>query len=111
MAENVKLLVYPAKDVAASKALMKAFLGVEPYVESPYYVGYRAGDLEVGLDPSGVAMIAYTEVKDVAASLKTLVAAGAATVQEPKDVGGGMLIAQVQDANGNVVGLRQLPKP
>ncbi len=110
MAENVKLLVYPTKDLEASKALMKAFLGVDPYADTPYYVGYKSGELEVGLDPHGEAVIAYTEVADVEASLKSLVEAGASTVQDPKDVGGGMLIAQVKDGNGNVLGLRQLPK-
>jgi predicted enzyme related to lactoylglutathione lyase len=32
---------------------------------------------------------------------------GAVIVQDVKDVGGGLLIAQVKDADGNVVGLRQ----
>jgi predicted enzyme related to lactoylglutathione lyase len=35
---------------------------------------------------------------------------GAEIVQDVKDVGGGMLIAQVKDADGNVVGLRQESK-
>ena len=108
MAQAITVLVYPAKDLEASKALMKAFLGVEPYADSPYYVGYKAGRLEVGLDPNGEAVVAYTEVADINASLQALVAAGATTVQDPKDVGGGMLIAQVKDGSGNVVGLRQL---
>ena len=110
MANNIKVLVYPAKDLDASKALFKAFLGIEPYADSDYYVGYRAGELEVGLDPNGQEVIAYIEVEDIAASLQTLVDAGATTHQDPKDVGGGMLIAQVKDANGNILGLRQLPK-
>jgi predicted enzyme related to lactoylglutathione lyase len=110
MAQDIKVIVYPTKDLEASKALFGAFLGVEPYVDSPYYVGYKAGDLEVGLDPNGQAVIAYTQVSDIQASLQTLVDAGATTVQEPKDVGGGMLIAQVQDASGSVVGLRQVPQ-
>jgi predicted enzyme related to lactoylglutathione lyase len=107
MAENIKVLVYPAKDLEAGKAFFKTFLGVEPYAESPYYVGYKAGDLEVGLDPHGEAIVAYIDVEDIKASLQTFLDAGASTVQDPKDVGGGLLIAQVKDANGNVLGLRQ----
>jgi predicted enzyme related to lactoylglutathione lyase len=110
MAENVKLLVYPAKDLDASKTLFKAFLGIEPYVDGEYYVGYKADNMEVGLDPNGQEIIAYIEVEDIKESLQTLLDAGAATHQEVKDVGGGMLIAQVKDANGNVIGLRQLPQ-
>jgi predicted enzyme related to lactoylglutathione lyase len=103
---DIKVLVYPAKDVEKAKTLMSAFLGVQPYVDSPYYVGYKVGDLEVGLDPNGSAIIAYTDVTDIEQSLKELVDAGAEIVQGPKDVGGGLLIAQLKDANGNIVGLR-----
>ena len=52
MAKSIKLLVYPVKDIGKAKTFYSEFLGVEPYVESPYYVGYRIGDLEVGLDPA-----------------------------------------------------------
>ena len=108
MAQNVKLLVYPAKDLAAGKAFFKTFLGVEPYVDGDYYVGYKVDNMEIGLDPNGQEIIAYIEVADIKASLQNLLDAGASTQQEPTDVGGGMLIAKVKDANGNVVGLRQL---
>ncbi|HVQ44118.1 MAG TPA: VOC family protein [Candidatus Saccharimonadia bacterium] len=110
MAENITLLVYPVKDLDESKAFFKTFLGVEPYAESAYYVGYKVGDLEVGLDPNGQAVIGYIDVDDIAASLKTYLDAGASTVQEPKDVGGGLLIAQIKDPSGNVLGLRQAAK-
>jgi catechol 2,3-dioxygenase-like lactoylglutathione lyase family enzyme len=52
MAQNIKLIVYPVKDVEKAKAFYGKFLDVEPYVEGPYYVGYRVGDQEVGLDPN-----------------------------------------------------------
>jgi len=111
MAQEVKLVVYPASDVAAAKVFYGAFLGVEPYADSPYYVGYKLDDgMEIGLDPNGQAVIAYTEVEDIQAYMQTLVAAGGTVAQEPKDVGGGLLIAQIKDPNGNVVGLRQAAK-
>ena len=66
------------------------------------------GNLEVGLDPnSKVGPIAYIDVKDIKSSLQTMVNVGAKVVQDVKKVGGGLLIAQVKDADGNVVGLRQ----
>ena len=36
-----------------------------------------------------------------------MVKVGAEVVQDAKDVGGGLLIAQVKNLDGNVVGLRQ----
>ncbi len=108
MARNIKLLVYPVKDVEKAKAFYGKFLDVEPYVEGPYYVGYRVGDQEVGLDPnSKIGPIAYTDVKDIKSSLQAMVKVGAEVVQDVKEVGGGLLIAQVKDVDGNVVGLRQ----
>ena len=75
---------------------------------SPYYVGYKVGDLEIGLDPnSKVGPIAYADVKDIKSSFQALLKVGAQVVQDVKEVGGGLLIAQVKDVDGNVVGLRQ----
>jgi predicted enzyme related to lactoylglutathione lyase len=108
MAQNIKLIVYPVKDIEKAKAFYGKFLDVEPYVEGPYYVGYRVGDQEVGLDPnSKIGPIAYTDVKDIKSSLQTMVKVGAEVVQDVKEVGGGLLTAQVKDIDGNVVGLRQ----
>ncbi len=108
MTQNIKLIVYPVKDLEKAKAFYGKFLDAEPYVQSPYYVGYRVGDVEVGLDPnSKVGSIAYTDVKDIKSSLQAMVKVGAEVVQDVKEVGGGLLIAQVKDADGNVVGLRQ----
>ena len=111
MAKNIKLIVYPVKDVEKAKVFYGKFLEAEPYVSSPYYVGYRVGDLEVGLDPNSKAgPIAYIYVKDIKSSLQAMVKVGAVVVQDAKDVGGGLLIAQVKDVDGNVVGLRQQSK-
>jgi predicted enzyme related to lactoylglutathione lyase len=111
MARSIRLLVYPVKDVEKAKAFYGKFLEVEPYVEGAYYVGFRVGEMEVGLDPkSSVGPIAYADVKDIKSSLQAMTEAGAEIVQDVKDVGGGLLIAQVKDADGNVVGLRQQSK-
>lgn len=109
MANNIQLIVFPVKDTDKAKKFYGAFLGTEPYVDGAYYVGYKVGDIEVGLDPNGKAVISYIDTDDIKASLKTLQAAGAEVVMEPKDVGGGLLVAQVKDADGNVVGFRQQP--
>ncbi len=111
MAQNIKLIVYPVSDLEAAKTFYGKFLGIEPYADSPYYVGYKpSNELEVGLDPNGQAVIGYIDVDDIKNDLQILVDAGATLYQEPKDVGGGLLIAQVKDTDGNVLGLRQLPK-
>jgi predicted enzyme related to lactoylglutathione lyase len=111
MNQGMRLLVYPVKDIAKAKAFYSELLGVEPYADAPYYVGFRIGDMEIGLDPHGrtEGPIAYWEVKDIRARLRELLDAGAKVDQDVKDVGGGKLIALVKDADGNTLGLTQSP--
>lgn len=110
MTQNVKLLVFPVKDIEKARAFYGKFLRVEPYVEGPYYVGFRVGEQEVGLDPnSKVGPIGYVDVDDIKSSLEEMTKVGAEIVQDIKDVGGGMLVVQLRDADGNIVGLRQQP--
>jgi predicted enzyme related to lactoylglutathione lyase len=95
--------------------LHSKLLGVEPYVDEAYYVGFRVGDQEIGLDPHGhnqgmTGPVGYFHVSDIQQSLQALLDAGAQTQQEVKDVGGGKLIAWVKDADGNIIGLLQSPK-
>lgn len=109
MANSIPLIVFPAKDIEKAKAFYSTFLGTEPYVDSAYYVGYKVGDLEVGLDPNGQAVVSYIDVDDINASLKTLTDAGSQVVMQPSDVGGGLQVARV-DIDGVVLGLRQKPQ-
>lgn len=114
MTSGLKTVVYPVADLARAKPIYAALLGVEPYVDQPYYVGFRVGDQELGLDPNGHAAgltgpIDYWEVEDIEATVGRLVGAGAEVQQPVKDVGGGKLIASVKDADGNVTGVTQSP--
>lgn len=109
MANNIPLIVFPVKDLDKAKSFYNVFLGTEPYADSPYYVGYKVDDLEVGLDPHGQSIVTYTDTDDINARLEELKSAGAEVVMEPKDVAEGLLVAQVQ-VDGNVLGLRQQPK-
>ena len=112
MSQGISLVVYPVKDLVRAKAVFGKWLGTEPYADAPYYVGYRVGDQEIGLDPNGHAQgmagpLGYVQVQDIKKSLKELLDAGAKTQQDVKNVGGGRLIATVKDADGNIIGLMQ----
>ena len=109
MNEGLKTVVYPVSDLAKAKALFGKLLGVEPYADQPYYVGFRIGEQEIGLDPNGHrhGMTGYWHVDDIRAYLQSLVEAGAEVQEDVRDVGGGRLIATVKDAEGNLIGLLQ----
>jgi predicted enzyme related to lactoylglutathione lyase len=111
MTQGIRTIIYPVKDIARAKALFRGLSGVEPYADEPYYVGFKIGDQEIGIDPHGhrEGMTAYWHVDDIKASLQILLDGGAETLQDVKDVGGGTLIASVKDADGNIIGLRQSP--
>ena len=102
-------IIYPVTDLARAKAMFQQLLGVEPYMDSPYYVGFRVGDQEIGLDPNEhkAGMTPYYPVGNIKESLQSLLDAGAQILQEVKDIGGGGLIASVKDADGNIIGLIQ----
>ncbi|MFF5439108.1 VOC family protein [Streptomyces achromogenes] len=114
MAAGLQTIIYPVKDLDRAKAVFGALLGVEPYADEPYYVGYKAAGQDVGLDPSGHAKgmtgpVPYWHVTDLRERLAALLAAGAELLQDAQDVGGGRLIAFVKDPDGNHVGLLQDP--
>lgn len=111
MTEGIQTVVYPVNDLAAAKARFTALLGVEPYADTPYYVGYKVAGQDIGLDPSGhrAGAVAYVTVTDIKGCLQSLIDAGAEVSEELKDVGGGRLIASVKDPDGNLIGLLQDP--
>ena len=113
MTTGTNTLVVPVRDVAAAKAVYGALLG-EPHTDQPYYVGFRVGDQEVGLDPNGHAQgmtgpVSYWDVDDLEKTVAGLVEAGGTLSAPARDVGAGMLIATVTDADGNPIGIRQSP--
>jgi predicted enzyme related to lactoylglutathione lyase len=114
MTSGMKTIMYPVKDLAAAKQLYGTLLGVAPYADEVYYVGFKVEGQDVGLDPNGHSRgmsgpVGYWHVDDLNETLKALLEAGAETQQPITDVGGGKLIATVKDADGNPIGLLQEP--
>jgi predicted enzyme related to lactoylglutathione lyase len=112
MTEGVKTIIYRVTDLAKAKALYCTLLGVEPYMDKPYYVGFNVEGQDVGLDPHGhsrgmTGPLAYWHVDDIEESLRALLDAGAEAHQGVRDVGGGKLLSSVTDTDGNVIGLIQ----
>lgn len=114
MTTGLQTIVYPVKDVAGAKSLFGALLGVTPYADEPYYVGYKAAGQDIGLDPNGHAKgmtgpVPYWHVTDLRERLAALLAAGAELLEDARDVGNGRLVASVKDPDGNLIGLLQDP--
>jgi predicted enzyme related to lactoylglutathione lyase len=109
MNRGIKTIIYPVQDVSQAKTLFRKLLGVEPYSDQSYYVGFKIGDQDIGLVPNGqnAGMTAFYHIDDIQDSLQILLDAGAEIIQDIKDVGRGRLIASVKDKDGNIIGLIQ----
>jgi predicted enzyme related to lactoylglutathione lyase len=112
---GLRTVIYHAPDLAAAKAWYAAALGISPYFDEPFYVGFQIGGFELGLDPdlSGVNVgnnaVAYWGVADIDESYARLLERGATPRQPVKDVGGEIKVATVADPFGNIIGLIQNP--
>jgi predicted enzyme related to lactoylglutathione lyase len=110
---SVGLIIYSASDVPKTTKFFATLLGTEPYVESPVYVGFKVGHMEIGIVPKaysrGSGAVAYVDVTDINGALATLIAAGAEKVQDVTDVAQGLLVASFKDPDGTTIGLRQFP--
>ena len=109
---GIRTVIYPAPDLAASKAWFTALLGVEPYFDQPFYVGYSVGGYELGLDPNADPVTgsqSYWGVPDIDVAYRTLLEAGARAHTEVTETGDGIRVASVLEPGGTFLGLIENP--
>jgi predicted enzyme related to lactoylglutathione lyase len=114
MFQGLRTIIYPAPQLAETKAWYSQVLGQEPYFDEPFYVGFNVGGFELGLDPHAMAgnpagPLTYWGVPDADAAYARLLELGATIHQAVQDVGGGIRVGTVQDPFGNVLGVIQNP--
>ena len=105
--QGIKTVVHNVSDLSKAKPVYTALLGVEPSVDSEYYVGYDVGGQHIGLAPGAPEAVTYWEVDDIEAKVAEVTAAGGTVREAPKNVGGTRRVATVTDPDGNVLGLLQ----
>jgi predicted enzyme related to lactoylglutathione lyase len=112
---GLRTAIYQVPDVEKAKQWYAKVLGIAPYFDQPFYVGFNVGGYELGLQPdapAGVAVenvVAYWGVKDAQAALDHLLAAGARLKAGVQEVGEGIKVATVHDPYGNVFGVIENP--
>jgi predicted enzyme related to lactoylglutathione lyase len=117
MFHGLRTAKYDVTNVAEAKEWYAKVLGIQPYFDQPFYVGFEVGGYELGIVPSehGVhakrspAGVAYWGVDDAHAAYQRLIDLGATPFEPVEDVGGGILIGAVHDPFGNVFGVIQNP--
>jgi predicted enzyme related to lactoylglutathione lyase len=113
---GLRTVVYYVSDLERAKAWYTRRLGVEPYFAEAFYVGFRVGGFELGLDPDPAAgtpgaggVTAYWGVRDAGEALARLQSLGAEADGDVQEVGGGIRVATVRDPFGNRFGLIENP--
>lgn len=110
---GLRTVIYPAPDLAAAKNWYTRALGIEPYFDQPYYVGFNVGGYELGLDPNATqgqgGPQAYWGVADMESALAHLKALGAETSTPAQDVGEGIKVAGLRDPFGNAFHIIENP--
>ena len=112
---GLRTAIYHAPDLAKAKAWYSKILGIEPYFDQPFYVGFNVGGYELGLDPNPPSsagadgVVVYWGVSDANAALKRLLSLGATERTNVQDVGEGIRVATVLDPFDNVFGVIENP--
>jgi len=113
---GLRTAIYRAPDLDKAKAWYSRVLGIAPYFDQPFYVGFSVGGYELGLDPDASAplagsggVIVYWGVSDATAAWERLLSLGATGRTAVQDVGEGIRVATVLDPFGNVLGIIENP--
>jgi predicted enzyme related to lactoylglutathione lyase len=112
---GLRTAIYHAPNLAKGKAWYSKILGIEPYFDQPFYVGFNVAGYELGLDPdpsssAGVGgVVIYWGVADANAALKRLLSLGARERTNVQDVGEGIRVATVLDPFDNIFGVIENP--
>ena len=104
---GLRTVIYPSPDLDAAKAWWTTLLGVDPYFDEPFYVGFDVDGYELGLLPVGNpadGALTYWGVDDVAAAIDAALAEGATVHAPVSNVGGGIVTGTVTNPTGAIVG-------
>jgi catechol 2,3-dioxygenase-like lactoylglutathione lyase family enzyme len=109
---GLRTVIYPTADLAAAKAFVTRMLGIEPYFDQPFYVGYDVAGYELALDPNGDAAAGattYWGVADIDVAVAALVEAGATIRSAVNEVGDGIRVATLDMPATGVLGVIENP--
>ena len=114
--QGLRTIIYHAPDLDKAKAWYSTVLGIQPYFDQPFYVGFNVGGYELALDPDAsstpggnAGAVVYWGVADAQTSYDRLISLGAITRSAIQDVGEGIRVATLLDPFGNIFGIIQNP--
>jgi predicted enzyme related to lactoylglutathione lyase len=116
MFHGLRTIIYHVGDLDRAKEWYGVVLGIRPYFDEPFYVGFDVGGFELGLQPdepgaprASTGVVAYWGVDDADAAFGRLLELGATGHSGVQDVGEGIRVATVLDPYGNMLGVIENP--
>ena len=114
--QGLRTVIYHAPDLAKAKEWYSSILGIAPYFDEPFYVGFSVGGYELGLDPDSSSTpggdsgaVTYWGVQDAQGAFDRLISLGAIERSAVQEVGGSIRVATVFDPFGNIFGIIENP--
>lgn len=111
---GLRTAIYHVGSIIEATEWYAALLGMRPYFEEPFYVGFNIGGYELGLvpaegnQPEGTrsrSVDTYWGVNDIQSMYDFMLEHGAKMCEPPTNVGNGIFVASVYDPWGNVFGI------
>lgn len=113
---GLRTVVYMVPDLKAATEWYSKILGVVPYFDTDFYVGFNVGGYELGLHPEKESdqektanVFSYWAVKNVEEMYQRLLDEGATELEKPTNVGENIILAAVKDPWGNAFGIIDNP--
>lgn len=110
---GLRTAIYPVADLIKAKQWYEQVLGIRPYFDQPFYVGFSVGGFELGLLPDGTPGTSGPQplwgVQSASEEFKRLIALGATELEPVTDVGEGIKVGAVKDPFGNRLGIIENP--
>jgi len=109
---GLRTCAYLVADLKEAKDWYSKAFDAKPYFDEPFYVGFNIGGYELALMPQAESpasksesLLTYWGVNDIQAVYNKLIDLGAISHEEPKNVGGELMVASVKDPWDNIIGI------
>lgn len=109
---GLRTTIYHVSNLAEAKEWYSKAFGVSPYFDEDFYVGFNIAGYELGLVPDetpaqkkSANIESLWGVQNVKKEHKRFIGLGATEHEAPKNVGGEIVVSNLKDPWGNLIGL------
>ncbi len=109
---GLRTTIYHVPDLDEAKEWYTKVFGVSPYFDEEFYVGFNVAGYELGLVPDSTPsdkksdnIESFWGVENVESEHQRFIELGATEHVAPTNVGGEIVVSNLKDPWGNVIGL------